>query len=371
MRSVKLRKRDGRFYARFYDGDRPEGDRRCVRSLKTTRRDVAEPRVVKKRRKFKAGELDPWTNDGGAKPLSLSEAIDTFLEYKETSVTERTLDTYEQQLEAWADDCPAGIMLRDVQPDHIRRYVHAADVSQSTRHKRYRHVKAFLRWAVKAGHLDDQYNPLSDVEEPETGKTVPAYVTPDQLDRLLEYIDWHAENKEDATGRSPDLQWLRDAVQIAVATGLRRGELLALRWKDVDLEQGQIHVRNRDGFRTKSGAERVVPVRGPALDVLRRRHAKKEEFDGPVITDREGKPVKPDRVTHTFKRMVRGAKLKNRDRLKFHSLRHSCGAWLASKGVSERIIQEILGHASSRTTQIYSHVASSAVEGAMEETFGR
>lgn len=60
----------------------------------------------------------------------------------------------------------------------------------------------------------------------------------------------------------------------------------------------------------------------------------------------------------------------NGERLHFHSLRHSCGAWFASKGVSEKITQEILGHASSRTTQVYSHVASSALEGAMEKAFG-
>lgn len=370
MRSIKLRKRNGRYYARYYDGDRPEGDRRCVRSLKTTRKSVADKQIVEKRRQFKDGDFDPWTDKGGSEPLSLTDAIETFLEAKEPTVTERTLGTYEQQLEAWAGECPAGIMLRDVQPNHVRRYLHDSSVSQSTRRKRYRHVKAFLNWTEKAGHLDEPYNPLAEVDEPEKDKSVPAYLTPDQLDRLLEYIDWHAANKEDVVGRSPDLQWLRDAVQVAVATGLRRGELVNLRWRDVKPDEAQIHVRNREDFRTKSGAERIVPVRGPALDVLRRRNSEKEEFDGPVFTDRDGKPVKPDRLTKRFKDMVRGADLQDRERLKFHSLRHSCGAWLASKGVSERIIQEILGHASSRTTQIYSHLSSSAVEGAMEETFG-
>lgn len=372
MRSAKLRKRDGRYYARYYDGDRPEGDRRCVRSLKTTRKDVAESRIVERRRKFKAGDWNPWTDNGGPEPLSLSDAKDEFLQAKEPTVTERTHGTYQQQLEAWIGDCPAGLMLRDVQPDHIRRYIHASDIAQSTRRKRWRHVKAFLNWSVKAGHLSAERNPLDDVEAPEKGKQTPAYLTPAQLDRLLEYSEWHEENVEDAAGRSPELGWFRDAVQIALATGLRRGELANLRWDDVDLEEGKIHVRNRreEGHRTKTGAERVVPVRGPALDVLRRRHADREAFAGPVITDEDGQPIKPDRLTKTFKRMVRGAKLKGRDRLNFHSLRHSCGAWLASKGVSERIIQEILGHASTQTTQKYSHVASSAVEGAMQETFG-
>jgi len=371
MRSVKLKERDGRYYARYYDSDRPEEDPRCYRSLETTRKSVAEKRIVEKRRRFKEGEFDPWTGSDDAEPLSVLEAKDKFLQAKEAKVTDGTLDTYRQQLEAWIDDCPVGIMLRDVQPDHIQRYVYGTSIAQSTRHKRYRHVRVFLRWTVKAGHIDDRYNPLSEVDEPEKDKSVPAYLTPDQLDRLLEYIDWHAENKEDVVGRSPDLQWLRDAVQVAVATGLRRGELANLRWRDVDLDEGQIHVRNQEDFRTKSGAERVVPVSGPALSVLRRRHGERQDFVGPVITDREGRPVKPDRFTKRFKDMVRGAKLKDRERLKFHSLRHSCGAWLASKGVSSRIIQEVLGHASSQTTEIYSHLSSSAVEEAMEETFAK
>ncbi len=136
-------------------------------------------------------------------------------------------------------------------------------------------------------------------DAPGKDKQTPAYLTLGQLERLLEYTHWHEENVEDAVGRSPELGWLRDAVRIALATGLRRGELANLRWDDVDLEEGQIHVRNRreEGHRTKTGAERVVPVRGPALDVLRGRHANREEFAGPVITDSEGNSIKPDRMT--------------------------------------------------------------------------
>lgn len=103
--------------------------------------------------------------------------------------------------------------------------------------------------------------------------------------------------------------------------------------------------------------------------MLRRRHDERENFAGPVLTDRDEKPVQPDRVTRTFKRTVRVAKLKNRDRLKFHSLRHSCGTWLASKGASERIIQEILGHSTVNVTAIYSHLQPEVMGDAMEKAF--
>lgn len=240
----------------------------------------------------------------------------------------------------------------------------------STRYTRYRHLKSFLHWCVHAGHIDR--SPLEKVTEPNKGKPVPAHLTPKELDRLLDYIEWHGKNKPNACGILPDVQWLHDAVVLAVCTGLRCGELLNLRWSDVDVDERRIFVRNRrDGsFRTKSGSERPVPVRGPARDVLRRRMKERDEGDGPVIVDRDGKPPKANRLTRRFKDMVREAKLRERERLRFHSLRHTAGAWLASKGVSERVIQEILGHATSRTTQIYSHVAGLAVEDAMERAFG-
>lgn len=376
-KSANLRKSGNRWYLRFYDGSRPRGKQRKEISLKTNRKDVAERKAVELRERFEKGRYNPWAETGGLDPLSLADAIQAFLDGKKGRVQERTLDTYSGILNRWADTTPPGLMLRDVQPEHITPFVRqtkkkrgTGKVSQSTRHKRYRHLKTFFRWCTKAGHIDR--NPLDTVSAPDKDKSLPSYLTPSELDRLLEYIEWHGKNKPNACGILPDVGWLRDSIILAVATGLRRGELLNLRWSDVDLSERRIRVRNRkDGsFRTKSGAERVVPVRGEALEVLQRRSDERDEFDGPVITDRDGNRPKANRLTRGFKRMVRGAKLKGREDLRFHSLRHSCGAWLASQGVSERIIQEILGHASSQTTQIYSHVAGAALEEAMERTFG-
>jgi integrase len=336
---------------------------------------VAERKAVEYRDAFKDGRFDPWAENDGLEPLTLHDAIQAFLDTKRGTVSDRTLGTYEGILERWVKRAPVGIMLVDVAPQHIKPYIYQATkkrggkpVSQATRHKRYRHLKTFLRWCVKAGHLSA--NPLDDVPQPDKDKSLPSYLTPRELDRLLEYIEWHGENVTNGLGIKPDVGWLRHSIIIAVSTGLRRGELLALRWQDVDLERGIIHVKNRGAFRTKNGAERTVPVRGRALGTLERIASERDNFHGHVILDRDGSRPKPNRLSRYFKDMVRAAKLKDREGLRFHSLRHSCGAWLASQGVSERIIQEILGHASSATTQIYSHVAGSAVEDAMERTFG-
>lgn len=367
-RTLSLRKNGNRYYARFYDGSRKRGKRRKEISLKTGRKDVAERKVVELREDFERGYLNPWAGDLDREELTLDAACRRFLAYKAERVRESTLGTYRGNLRRWRTHCPNGLLLSDVQADHLRPYVHDSCVAQSTRHKRYRHIKVFLRWCVEKEHIHE--NPLNDLTEPEKGKKVPVYLSPKQLGRLMRYIEWHGANVESAAGIKPDVEWLRDAIVIAVGTGLRRGELLNLRWSDVELDERRLRVRNRDGFRTKNGSERVVPVRGDALEVLRRRYEQRDAFDGPVIVDRDGTAPRPERLTRGFKRMVRGAGLKGREDLHFHSLRHTCGAWLASQGISARIIQEILGHASSATTQIYSHVTSSALEDAVERTFG-
>lgn len=67
---------------------------------------------------------------------------------------------------------------------------------------------------------------------------------------------------------------------------------------------------------------------------------------------------------------AREAKLQNRDRLHFHSLRHTTASWLAMKGVPMRVIQQIFGHASASQTEIYSHPQPEVMQQAMAETFG-
>jgi integrase/recombinase XerC len=128
-------------------------------------------------------------------------------------------------------------------------------------------------------------------------------------------------------------------------------------------------VRNRDDFRSKSGHERSVPLAGEAVEVLERLKQESEtDSDEHVLKDRRGKPIKPDRISSRFKTFARKAKLD--ERIHFHSLRHTCGAWLTMKGVPLRVTQEVLGHQESSTTEIYSHLQPGVMKKAMQETFG-
>ena len=364
MASMRKKGKAGNYYARFYDRNR--SPQRKEVPLRTTRKDVARRRLTKLERDFETGEFDPWTADKKAEAVSVSEARDAFLSAK-SHLRPRTVQTYRKVLKRWIETLPPGLNLRDVSADHIRPYVLKPSLSRASQRKHYRHLNAFFNWTKKAGHLDA--TPMDGVHQPKAQRKQAAFLSTADLETLLRAINAHMEITEDVAGRSPDLQWLSDMISVGVCTGLRRGELARLRWCDVDLNASLLTVRSRDGAETKSGHERQLPIAPDAADVLRRLSAARtDELDGPVFVDRDGLPIKLSRISHRFKDMVRVARLD--DRLHFHSLRHTCGSWLAMKGVPMRVIQAILGHSSVSVTERYSHLQPEVMTKAIHETFG-
>lgn len=363
---ARLRKlgKSGNYFAYFYDAARTPTEKSVA--LKTTRKDVARRRITHLEREYEEGTFDPWADPAETDILTVTEAKERFLKEKAATVRPRTLETYRGIIERWEKTLPAGLRMRDVNADHVRPFVYA-DVARATQRKRYGQLRIFFRWAVRAGHASK--SPLEDLPQPKKQQKAAAFLSPNDLERLLQAIEVHMEMKEDVAGRSPDLQWLADMIVVGVCTGLRRGELARLRWQDVDLREGLLTVRSRDGGETKSGHERQLPLAPDALEVLRRRQDERTDAsDGPVFVDRRGLPIRLDRISHRFKDMVRVAKLD--DRLHFHSLRHTCGSWLAMKGVPMRVIQGILGHSSVQVTERYSHLQPEVMQKAIQETFG-
>jgi integrase len=146
----------------------------------------------------------------------------------------------------------------------------------------------------------------------------------------------------------------------ALYTGMRQGELLGLRWPDVDLETGTLRVRQAvqkiDGVwqfvdPKSANGRRTVPLCQPAIDILRkqkdavrvmRAHADMawQEW-GLVFPSAVGAPLDSSNVTHNLQRCLEGASL---PRVTFHALRHTCGSLLHQEGVPARTIMEILEH---------------------------
>jgi integrase len=162
---------------------------------------------------------------------------------------------------------------------------------------------------------------------------------------------------------------IRLLVLTAASTGLRQSELLGLRWRDVDRDAHRIRVRNafvrgEHSSRGKSdlSTRRSVPVADvllAELDRWRARTAFSGEDDLVLAHPETGKPIDRTKVTRRFQKACADAGVPV---VRFHDLRHTFATQLAARGEPLRLIQELLGHADLKTTQIYAHYAPSARE---------
>jgi integrase len=170
-------------------------------------------------------------------------------------------------------------------------------------------------------------------------------------------------------------------VLIALATGARRGEILALRWRNVDLDRGSLCIvesleQTKAGLRfkaPKSEKVRAITLPAFAIDELRRlKRGQAEELlalgvrqsgDTLLCARADGEPMQPRSLTHEFTRAV--TKVKDIPRVRFHDLRHSHATQLLVAGVHPKVAQERLGHSTiSVTLDLYSHVTATMQEDA-------
>lgn len=159
----------------------------------------------------------------------------------------------------------------------------------------------------------------------------------------------------DRVVRAATPEW-RTFIIVALKTGLRVGELLALRWEDIDLVAGQLVVRRTLWHRTegppKGGHNRKVPLSDEAVAVLKsHRHLK----SGYVFCEEDGRRLTHSRVKDVVPSTCRRAQLAKR--LTTHGLRHSFASHLVMRGVSLMAVKELLGHESIEMTLRYSHLS--------------
>ena len=131
----------------------------------------------------------------------------------------------------------------------------------------------------------------------------------------------------------------------ALQTGMRRGEILSLRWSDVDIDQKEITLSN-----TKSGRSRVIPINNELLDVFYQLLREKVSDIWVFLNPRTKEPFKD--VKKSFHGACARAGIKN---LRFHDLRHTFASRLVQRGVDLITVKDLLGHSSVRITERYTH----------------
>ena len=209
-------------------------------------------------------------------------------------------------------------------------------------------IHRILNQALREGRVRQNAAALAD--RPRYQRREMRFLTHEEVARLMEA----------AAGT-----WYAPLFALALATGARRGELLALKWEDVDFARSTLSIRralestSRYGVRektTKSGKSRVVDLPASALELLRR-HRVSRALDriepGYVFPGPDNGPWDPNKVSQHFRHFRYLAKLKGAS---FHSLRHTAATQMLELGVSPKVVQERLGHGSiSITMDLYSH----------------
>lgn len=379
-----FRKRTGFYYALFYDPARAPARKWVALHVKNRR--VAENQLARVAARYLEGHEDPWSavpaHAAPASVLTLAHAVTRFLDARALDgprgrpLAPRSLEQRARSLAAFAAALPPEATPADVTPADVRRFAERPALSEWSRRTYFGHASAFLEWCRAEGLAPT--NAAQGAHRPTVTRRAVLYLDPDQIARLLAAIDAHAEHVEaerrsihgGARGaRAGTVRWYADVVRFAVYTGLRLGELCALRWNAV--RGPYLAVTSDADHRTKSGHERTIPLVPQARAILdARREAGPHAPADPVFRNTFGGPLSEASTSRLFRTYREKAALPAT--LTFHTLRKTCGVALASAGVDIRTIQSILGHADIRLTgQIYTDVLKSSLNAEMHRAFER
>jgi integrase len=291
--------------------------------------------------------------------VTLGDWLDTWITATKAEVSGKTHERYAEIVRCYLRPALGAIPLQKLTTTHIAAAYGDFDRNPSPRTRRHVHriLTSALARAVEQQRL--ARNPAAALKRlPKVERKPVNTLTVEQSTQLLGAI------------RHTTTYW---PVLIALATGMRRGEILALRWKNVDLDSGTVRVvesleQTKVGLKFKSPkAEkaRAAPLPRFAIAALREWKRKQAEAllrlgvrqdpDTLVCPREDGKPKQPDSLTHEFTYLVARAGV---PRVRFHDLRHSHATQLLAQGVHPKIVQERLGHSTiAITMDLYSHVS--------------
>lgn len=309
-------------------------------------------------------------------PSSPSEFMFTrfmldWLGMMENSVDITTFSSYnivvKNKIIPYFDTHHPGLRLTDLTPKHIQDYytyeMKVNGVSANTVIHRHANIRKALQYAFKTGLLNS--NPADRIERPRKEKFVGSIYNAEELGQLFKAVK----------GDPIEL-----GVILAAFYGLRRSEVVGLRWEAIDFQKktisinhtvaqirvdGQAVLVEKDRTKTKSSC-RTLPLVPPFEELLLRMKAQQEEnrrlcgnmychkYEQYLYVDPMGELIKPNYITQHFPLVLKKHGLR---KIRFHDLRHSCASLLYANGVSLREIQEWLGHSDiSTTSNIYTHL---------------
>lgn len=222
--------------------------------------------------------------------------------------------------------------------------------SKATVARKLATLRSFYKYLIRTGQIDA--NPLSAVRTPKQEKKLPRFLEYEEVKKLLE---------------TPPLDtWLgsrdRAILEVLYSTGIRVSELVALNMDDIDFLGEVVHVRG------KGKKERIAPISSSALQTIQhymefrnKRAQNNENFDTKVLfVNKHGRRLSTRSVRRKMDKYLKMAGLD--PNISPHTLRHSFATHMLNNGADLRSVQELLGHQSLSTTQVYTHLTTSKLK---------
>lgn len=265
----------------------------------------------------------------------------------ERSASPLTLGNYRDALAAyrvWHGDDFRG--WRNEEPDDFRDYLFdlmKQGFKRATIRLRFAALRSFYKYLVLRHGL--ARSPVAEVQLPKPERTLPVVLSVAQIDSLL-----GMPLKTPMAKKSPAWLPLRDAaiLELFYSCGLRISELLALDVKDVDFIGETVRLFG------KGSKERIVPVGEPALNAIQRYRRSAAVTSGALFLSIRNTRITQQAVDQLLKKYLKLSDIPFS--ISPHKLRHSFATHMLDAGADLRGVQELLGHASLSTTQIYTHV---------------
>ena len=298
----------------------------------------------------------------------MRSAVTRFLQYlaEERNASELTVKAYREDLfglidwlEATRGELPQPESLAPADLRAFQAALQQAGYARTSIARKLASLRSFYRFAMREGLAAS--NPAKPLRNPRRQRKLPQVLSTEEIGRLL------AAPPAESTAGLRD----RAILETMYSAGLRVSELVGLRDGDVDADQQIARVRG------KGRKERISPLGSYALaaiDAYRRCRRRAAEVDrlgrqGPLFVNRFGRGLTTRSVGRMLEKYIAAAELDARTSP--HTLRHSFATHLLDRGADIRSVQELLGHKSLATTQIYTHVSAANLRSIYEKAHPR
>ncbi|HET8894215.1 MAG TPA: tyrosine-type recombinase/integrase [Gaiellaceae bacterium] len=234
---------------------------------------------------------------------------------------------------------------------YLEDYRRRAQPAPATYYRHFTGLRRFFRWLSRRAGTPD---PFLDLETPSNPRTEATWLTAEEFGRLLEAASSPPKRRRGLAERD------RLVLLALVATGLRRSELIATDWADLDLDNQQPSLLVRAG---KGGKARRQPLPKALADELRGLHERiRPAADAPVFCGLEGGRLQPAILANIITRAAERSGLEKH--ITAHTLRHTAATWLRQETGDARLVAAYLGHADLSTVSRYAHVADNELHSA-------